>query len=269
MTYSIAAVDPSSGEVGGAGTSCLDGGDVHVIYRGVPGRGVVHAQAYYTDAGRDRAAQLLAQGSSAAEVLAAVTDASFDGGTSRRQYGIVDVLEQAVGFTGDGTTAFAADVQGTSEGHAYTVQGNILTSARVLEQAAAAFEAGGCDLAERLMRALKAGAEHGEGDSRCTPAGIPSDSAFLQVEQPGGTEGGYLALRVETSGTADPLPLLQAKFDAWRLEHPCPVVAAPARPAPSDPSCACQHAGPPAGSATMWVLVGGLLVAGWRRWMAR
>lgn len=225
MTYSIVAVDLRSGEVGGAGTSCLGGSDVYVIYRGVPGRGVVHAQARYSAAAGDRAARLLAEGSSAPEALAAVIDPVFDRNVSVRQYGIVDALGNSAGYTGPATMAFADDRQGTSDGFAYSVQGNILTSARVLEQAAAAFEGAQCDLAERLMQALRAGAAGGEGDSRCTPDGIPADSAFLQVEQPGTSAGSYLSLRVESSGAADPLPLLQAELDDWRNQHPCPPSA--------------------------------------------
>jgi uncharacterized Ntn-hydrolase superfamily protein len=248
MTYSIVAVDPATGEVGGAGTSCLSGSDVFVIYRGVPGRGVVHAQARYNIAGRDRAAELLGEGRTAAEALSAVTALSFDRSISLRQYGIVDVAGQAQGYTGTDTTAFAADHQGRVAGFAYSVQGNILTSAAVLEQAGAAFEAAGCDLAERLMQALRAGAGGGEGDSRCTEQGIPSDSAFLQVERPSGSEGDYLALHIENSGSADPLPLLESKLDAWRVEHPCPVAlvtaGASAPPAAGEAGgCGCHAAG--------------------------
>lgn len=283
MTYSIVAVDTRSAEVGGAGTSCLDGGDVFVIYRGVPGRGVVHAQARYDPSARDRAAQLLNQGQSARDTLAAVTLPSFDSNFALRQYGIVDVSGGAVGYTGSGTMPFADDRQGTIFGFAYSVQGNILTSASVLDQAAGAFESAGCDLAERLMRGLAAGANAGEGDSRCTVRGIPSDSAFLQVERPGVGEGGYLAMHVESSGTDNPLPSLQAKFEAWRAQHPCPqstgaagqggetgeaggtAIEAPAGPTTG---CACQLTAE-AGAAQAWLLFGSLLVVAVRRRAAR
>ena len=231
MTYSIAAVDQLTREVGGAGTSCLGGEDVYVIYAAVPGRGIVQAQARYSLAGKQRAIELLEQGQAPADIVSAITQASFDGNAAVRQYGIVDVEGNAAGFTGDQTMPYADDRQASVGTLTYSVQGNILTSAAVLDQAAAAFEGGGCDLAERLMSALEAGAQGGEGDSRCTPDGIPSDSAFLQVESPDAEVGGYLALRVESSGAQDPLPLLRAKLDAWRAEHPCPVVMVPVEPA--------------------------------------
>jgi uncharacterized Ntn-hydrolase superfamily protein len=264
VTYSIVAADTQSHEVGGAGTSCLTGDDVFVIYRGVPGRGVVHAQAYYSLNARDRAAELLEEGATPIAVLDAVTLPSFDPKVAIRQYGVVDVRGSSAGFTGTGTMPFAGDRQGTVEQFAYSVQGNILTSAKVLEQAAAAFRQSSCDLAERLMVALEAGAHDGQGDSRCTSKGIPSDSAFLQVESPGVAEGDYLSLHVESSGEENPLPLLRAKLDAWRAQHPCPIQAPAVGPTPTHDGCGCRVAHTETGDAT-GLLVGGLLIVAWRR----
>jgi uncharacterized Ntn-hydrolase superfamily protein len=285
LTYSIVAVDTRTAEVGGAGTSCLSGGDVFVIYRGVPGLGAIHAQARYDADARDEAARLLQSGQSASQTLSAITLPSFDANLAVRQYGLVDVSGGAVGFTGNATMPYAADRQGVVQGFAYSVQGNILTSGRVLDQAAAAFEAGGCDLPERLLRGLLAGAENAEGDSRCTSEGIPSDSAFLQVEQPSLREGGYLALHVENSGSSSPLPSLQAQLTAWRAEHPCP--SSPTSPtsnagaggeaaqagggtseARGDAGCGCRIGSGVDGAAT-WALVGALLVVARRRLAAR
>jgi hypothetical protein len=91
----------------------------------------------------------------------------------------------------------------------------------VLTQAAAAFEGGGCDLADRLMRALEAGAQNGQGDSRCTPRGIPSDGAFVQVDRPNEARGSYLSLRVDATGSQNPITRLRTQFDTWRQTHPC------------------------------------------------
>ncbi|RYZ08422.1 MAG: DUF1028 domain-containing protein [Myxococcales bacterium] len=268
MTYSIVGADTRAGEVGGAGTSCLGGQDVYVIYDAVPGRGVVHAQASYSLAGRRRAAELLAEGAAPVDILQSITLPSFDRSAEVRQYGVVDVSGRRAAFTGSGTMPYAADHQGQADVFAYSVQGNILTSGLVLSQAAQAFEAGGCDLAERLMSALEAGALGGEGDSRCTQGGIPSDSAFLQVESPELARGQYLALRVMSSGKEDPLPLLRQQLDAWRLEHPCPQAPAPmptptmTTPAGADGGCGCALRG--GGDAGSWLL-GGLLIVAWLR----
>ena len=196
---------------------------MYIIYGAAPGFGVIHAQAQANQNGRNRGVELLEQGTSPADVILAITAASFDTNSRTRQYGVADATGRTAGFTGAGDRAFADDLQGTAGTFSYSVQGNILTSEAVLTQAAAAFEASGCDLAERLMRALEAGADNGEGDSRCTPDGIPSDSSFIQVERPGTAKGDYLELHVRTSGEDSPIPGLRQQFDEWRATHRCSV----------------------------------------------
>ncbi len=220
-TYSIVGADSATREVGGTGTSCLNGSDVYIIYGAAPGFGVIHAQASANQNGRDRGVELLEQGVAPADILSEITSASFDTNSRVRQYGVADASGRTAGFTGTGDQAFADDRQGMAGTFVYSVQGNILTSEAVLTQAAAAFEASGCDLAERLMRALEAGANNGEGDSRCTPDGIPSDSSFIQVERPGTAKGSYLELHVRSSGNESPIPGLREQFDTWRATHPC------------------------------------------------
>jgi uncharacterized Ntn-hydrolase superfamily protein len=273
-TYSIVGVDTARREVGGSGTSCLGGQDVYIIYGSVPGVGVVHAQASFNREGRERAVALLMQGLAPSEIVDAITDASFDRNASVRQYAVADVTGRVRGFTGSGTGVFAADRQGSPPGFAYSVQGNILTGERVLTQAAAAFEEGGCDLAERLMLALEAGANGGEGDSRCTDDGIPSDSAFVQVDREGEAPGDYLALRVPTSGDESPLPALRALFTNWRAEHPCPAPVADAgtddaaRADPSEEtSCGCRTVGHQRTHGAAWWLA--LACVSFRRCLRR
>jgi uncharacterized Ntn-hydrolase superfamily protein len=221
-TYSVVASDTRTREVGGAGASCVYPNQVSVIYGVAPGFGAVHAQAQSNAAGRDRAVQLLGAGQAPTDILAAITAASFDANAARRQYGVVDVLGRSAGFTGTQNMMFADDRQGTSSGYVYSVQGNILTGARVLEHAAAAFEGEGCDLADRLMRALEAGARDGEGDTRCVnPSGIAANSAFIQVDLPNGAAGSYLKLSAGSGSGMDPLPALRRSFDNWRATHPC------------------------------------------------
>jgi len=223
-TYSIVGADQATAQVGGAGTSCVGGSDVYIIYGSVPGLGVVHAQASVNEDGRDRAVELIEMGTAPDAILDEITGFAFDPSSGNRQYGIADVMGRTAGFTGNGARTYADDLQGSVGSFHYSVQGNILTSAAVLTQASAAFEGSGCDLADRLMLALEAGADNGEGDSRCTDDGIPSDSAFLQVELPDEPAGDYLSLRVPTSGNDNPLIELRADYDSWRSTHPCPVM---------------------------------------------
>jgi MYXO-CTERM domain-containing protein len=218
-TYSIAAVDTGSGEVGGSGTSCVGNFSVSVIYGSVPGAGVVHAQAYYHEPGRDRAVELLADGLTPQEIIDDITSLGFDLQSSFRQYGVATVDGATAGFTGSSTDPWTGHRTGSVDRFAYTAQGNILTSENVLLNAGMAFEGGGCDLADRLMLALEAGALNDEGDSRCTPDGIPSDGAFIRVDRPG--EPGWLDLRVDDTAPMNPLVLLRQEYDQWRATNPC------------------------------------------------
>jgi MYXO-CTERM domain-containing protein len=253
MTYSIVATDANAREVGGAGTSCVGATSVHIIYASAPGHGAVHAQASVGAAGRDEAAERLALDEDPAAIVAAITDPSFDPNAGVRQYGVVDLARRAAGFTGGSTLPYAEDRQGELGAIAYSAQGNILTSAAVLDQAIAALP-DGCDLADRLMRALEAAA-NGEGDSRCTPDGIPSDSAFLEVDREGEPAGGYLFLDVTDTAPESPLPLLRAQYDAWRVTHPCPVpVGSDADPGGDDTGaggCGCASTAPDGAGAVL------------------
>ena len=116
-TYSIAAADPATGEVGGAGASCVGTTSIYQIYVGVPGHGVVQAQALLGASFRmDEAARLLAEDVDVAEILSQLTDPDFDPAFARRQYGAVDLLGRSAGYTGAEAIMFADDVQGTRDG---------------------------------------------------------------------------------------------------------------------------------------------------------
>lgn len=224
-TYSVVAIDREARQVGGAGVSCVGSLDVSVIYGSVPGVGAVHAQAALYIAGRDEAVRLLEEGLAPGGILAAVTDTSFDPLSASRQYAVVDLEGRSAGYTGLECGAHASDAQGELEPYVYSVQGNILTSEAVIQNAEAGFRAEGCDLAERLMRSIEAGARNGEGDSRCTVDGLPADSGFVHVDLEDGTE--YMHLTVKDTSPESPLTQLRTQFDAWRLEHPCPEPVTP------------------------------------------
>ncbi len=222
-TYSVVSVDTRRQHVGGAGTSCVGSLDVGVILGVAPGFGAVHAQALINMAGRDQAVELLSQGLTPEAIIEAITGASFDPAAAQRQYGVVSLAGVAAGFTGETNGAFASDRQGTVSSFTYSVQGNILTGVAVLDGAEGGFvRGGGCDMPERLILALEAGAANGEGDSRCTPDGIPADSAFLRVVDADGTV--IVDLSVTDTAPQNPMVPLRAAFDAWRVDHPCPAL---------------------------------------------
>jgi MYXO-CTERM domain-containing protein len=270
-TYSVVATDSDTQQVGGTATSCVGGLDLSIIYGSAPGRGVIHAQALLGSPGREEGIALLSVGAAPADVIAAIANAGFDEFYQRRQYGVVDLSGRAAGFTGDQTGDYAGDMQGAIGAFVFSVQGNILTSQLVLDQSYAAFrDGGGCDLADRLMLALEAGAQNGEGDSRCTPD-QPSDSAFIRVDNADGAV--FVSLSVSDLA-ADPLAELRAEYDRWRAEHPCPGPGTPdASPPPADDDrsqnagCGCALRGEPTGASAPALLA--LLVLARRRRRAR
>jgi len=186
-TWSIVAVDPRTHEVGAAAASCILSDEITIddIAVLVPGTGAVVAQALANlDAARAIAEEIASGGSPAvalAEVTAPGADERLGVDVSRlRQYGAVTFEAGPVSYTG----AWNGDWAGARAGRGVSVQGNILRGPEVVEKALAAFEqdAGPC-LAERLLRALEAGALAG-GDRRCV-AELGALSAFVAVAQPG------------------------------------------------------------------------------------
>lgn len=223
-TYSIVAVDQGDGTVGAAGASCVRSNVIRIL--GVArGRGVVHAQSYMNPAGRDEAARRLALAEDPEAILAFITGPGFDPDAARRQYGLADREGRAAGFTGSDCGPHAGHQVGRDPRYVWAVQGNLLTGSPVLERTAAAFARGACDLPERLLQAMEAGAENGEGDARCTPQGLPADSAFLAVISPLGAEHD-LVLTADEAVEESPLVSLRRQLEAWRAQHPCHIEAA-------------------------------------------
>lgn len=220
-TWSIVAVDPATREVGVAGASCFR--RVDVIGRVVPGRGAVAAQALANLAGRDRAAELLAEGARPEEILAALTRRGFDGRLLPRhrirQYGIAALGAPAASYTGGWTIPW----RGAAQAEGVTVQGNLLRGPEVVRAALAAFEEAGasCALGERLLRALEAGGLAG-GDRRCS-AEQTALSAFLLVARPEDAEDApslRLVVPEQPKDGANPVEQLRHEYDGWRALRP-------------------------------------------------
>lgn len=160
-TFSIAAVDPETGEVGVAVTTrnaCVGNG-VPWVRAGV---GAVATQASTrTEYGNEILARLAA-GESAATALEEAL--AGDPGADRRQIGVASIDGGVAQHTGSGANPWAGQRAGTH----YVVQGNLLEGPEVVEAVAASFEstaATGRHLADRLVAALEAGQARG-GDAR-------------------------------------------------------------------------------------------------------
>jgi uncharacterized Ntn-hydrolase superfamily protein len=159
-TFSIAAIDPRTGEVGVAVTT-----RVPCVGNGVPwvrvGVGAVATQANTrTEYGNDLL-DALAKGEAPGEALRRLI--AGDTAASSRQVGVIDAKGRGAQHTGDRAQAWAGHRAGTN----YVTQGNILTGPEVLDAVAKSFESSEGQprhLADRLIDAIAAG--HAQGGDR-------------------------------------------------------------------------------------------------------
>jgi uncharacterized Ntn-hydrolase superfamily protein len=146
-------------------------------------------------------------------------EGTTDPAPSVRQFAAVSLEGEAFGFTGGNNIDYAGDKQGMLGSLHYSVQGNTLTSEAVISQADTAMQSEACDLPQRLMEALIAGADNDEGDNRCTPNGIPSDSAYIRVDDINGNA--VIELEVKGTGEESAVAALKEAFDTWRSANAC------------------------------------------------
>jgi uncharacterized Ntn-hydrolase superfamily protein len=163
MTYSIVARDAETGELGVAVQSrAFNTGAV--VPWGMPGVGVVATQSYTEPAYGARGLELLRAGKSPKEALGELVAADDD--PAYRQVAILDSQGRVAVHVGDACIPAA----GFAAGDGYSAQANMVSSERVWEAMAEAFEASSGRLAERLLDALDA-AEATGGDWRGRQAG--------------------------------------------------------------------------------------------------
>jgi uncharacterized Ntn-hydrolase superfamily protein len=192
-TFSIAAADPATGEVGVAVASrFLAVGTV--VPWAKAGVGAVATQSSANTSFGPNGLDLMARGATAEEALKILLRG--DDGRDRRQVGLVTASGDSATFTGPGCNSWAGGRRGPN----YTVQGNILTGEAVVAAMETSFLASaGKPLAERLLLALSAGDAAG-GDSR------GRQSAALLVCRAKGGYNGFTdrAVDVRVDDHADP-----------------------------------------------------------------
>lgn len=185
-TFSAVAHDPATGQWGVAVASkFLAVGSI--VPWAEAGAGAVATQSYANPRYGPDGLALLRAGTTAADVVAAVT--GVDDGRDQRQLGVVDAHGGAAAFTGAACHAWA----GHRAGKGWAVQGNLLAGPEVVDGMAAVLEAGlgrpgGAGgprrpLARMLLEALAAGDRVG-GDARGRQS-----AALLVVEADGGYAG--------------------------------------------------------------------------------
>ena len=168
-TFSIAGIDPETGESGVAVTT-----RVACVGNGVPWvRASVGAVATQASTRVEYGNELLdhiQNGLSADEALSRAVAA--DSLSRRRQVGVISLDGTRAQHTGSGTSAWA----GHREGPNYVTQGNTLVGPEVLAAVASSFEStegSGRHLSDRLIEALNAGQVAGGGPPR-RPAPVRS-----------------------------------------------------------------------------------------------
>lgn len=166
-TFSIAAIDPATGESGVAVTTrnaCVGNG-VPWVRAGV---GAVATQASTRTQYGYELMDLMGQGVSPREALARLL--AEDENAQRRQIGVIGLDGLSAQHSGESNSSWA----GGRSGPTYVAQGNTLFGPEVIEAVARTFEASEGthrNLADRLIEALNAGhvlggdARHGETQS--------------------------------------------------------------------------------------------------------
>lgn len=171
------------------------------------GVGALSTQALMNPLYGPRGIALLAEGRSAAEVVATLTGA--DEGATQRQLHVLPARGPAAAHTG----AACVDWCGHAVHADFSVAGNMLAGPRVVEATAEAFATSTGPLAERLIAAMAAGEAAG-GDKR------GRQSIALRIQ--GAEDYPELDLRVDDH--ADPLAELRRLYDK-SLERFQPFIA--------------------------------------------
>jgi len=255
-TWSIVAVDRSTGRVVIASATCVDRDDeflkgVQAVV--VPGKGVAACQAAVdnTHANQMLVFQELQKGTDPKAIIEML---SKDPAFQTRQFGILDLQGRRAGHSGLGNGYVSQDMQGQVPGTEvfYSIQGNILRPGSVVPNAVEAFIKTRGAITDRVMAAMEA-ADGSGGDSRCTCPPWPTDGskpkipcdektahvAYILMAEKGDTNGdshnnGKYTMYINVSQPAadhgpnvirdgenlNPVKTLRMRYDAWRKAQP-------------------------------------------------
>jgi uncharacterized Ntn-hydrolase superfamily protein len=202
-TYSIIALDPSTGELGMAVQSKA----FAVGNRTVTGKGglvVLAHQAQSNPMYGALAIELVQAGLTPQQALDQILRG--DEGRERRQVAILDMQGRGAAWTGGG----ASDWKGHTCGKNYCAQGNSLAGPEVVGSMARTFETSAGPLADRLMSALDA-AQAAGGDARGMQGA--SITIFKPLAGAAGWSDRMIDLRVDDHKT--PLVELRRLLDIY------------------------------------------------------
>ena len=251
-TWSVIAVDRSTGRVVIASATCVDRDDeflkgVQAVV--VPGKGVAACQAAVDQTHENQMLVFreLQKGTSPEEIIELL---SIDPAFQSRQFGILDLQGRRAGHSGLTNGYVSQDLQGQVPGTEifYSIQGNILRPGQVVPNAVQALVAAGGALTDRVMAAMDA-ADGSGGDSRCTCPPWPADGSkpaipcdgrtahiayilmadkadasgdshnngkyamYITTSQPGPDHGPHA---IRAGENLNPVKTLRLRYDAWR-----------------------------------------------------
>ncbi|HVS19468.1 MAG TPA: DUF1028 domain-containing protein, partial [Planctomycetota bacterium] len=243
-TWSIVVVNTATGEVAVGTATCLANFD---IQKGVPvlvpgfGAGASQSLLDTSAINRRTIRRGLLDGSTPAEILVKL---QMINGVQARQFGVVNLSDAPITFTGNNVGAAKGGVAGVVGDLRYAIQGNVLTGDVVWLEAEKALVNTPGDLSQKLMAAMEAARAMG-GDGRCscspsapTSCGAPpvngftksAHCAFVGVARIGdalgkcnstvGCADGDFFLELNVVGAVsdpDPVFVVQDLYDAWRL----------------------------------------------------
>ena len=204
-TWSVIAVDRSTGRVVIASATCVDRDDqflpgVQAVV--VPGLGVAACQAS-VDGTHTNQMLVFRELQKGTDPKAIIEMLSADPAFQSRQFGIVDLQGRRAGHSGLTNGYVAQDVQGQVPGTEvfYSIQGNILRPGEVVPNAVKAFlEATGA-ITDRVMAAMEA-ADGSGGDSRCSCPPPPADGTTPKIPCEGKTAHVAYILMAEKGDTS-------------------------------------------------------------------
>jgi hypothetical protein len=255
-TWSILAVDRTTGRVVMAAASCVDTTDEtmkSVIAVIVPGKGVAACQAAADNTRKNQMLvfEQLQKGTDPRQIIEMLAaDPSFQS----RQFGILDLQGRAAGHSGLSNGYVAQHMSGQVVGTEifYSIQANIMRPGRVVPNAVQAFVHTTGGLTDRVMAAMEA-ADGSGGDSRCACPPWPTDGSkpaiacdarashvafilmadktdpsgdsfnngkyamYLTVSQPGPDKGPN---QIKPGENLNPIRTLRMRYDAWRKQQP-------------------------------------------------
>ena len=251
-TWSVIAVDRSTGQVIIASATCVpqsrfpprpsrDLMDIQAVI--VPGVGVAACQAGVdnTRANQRLVYEEIKKGTEPQQIIELLRQQENEKDEpqmERRQFGIVDLQGRSAGFNGKSNNAASLYVSGSvGDDIFFQVQGNILFSDAVAQNAALAFTKASGTLADRVMAAME-GADAMGGDKRCTceeeprpPAacdGKTAHVAYIAIANKDDASGvshndgdyyAYISVtdeNIRPQENANPVRTLRMRYDDWK-----------------------------------------------------